>query len=294
MAGLQWALVAGLCVGLGLAVCALGFAPAHPQLAQSLALLTPQTIRVSVSPQDWREKLGTWAGPKLPGGMRLISDKDLRLLGISEGAFLGQKLVYCLIGLSLPSVAAVVAALARVEMAWAVPVVVSLGLGAGAFFLPDLLVRDKATKARREFSRALAAYIDLVALERSCGSGAKQALDTAADVGDSWAFRRLRECLDQATWAGRPPWDGLRDMADDLALPDLGDLADIMRLTGTQGAGVYTILRARAQSMRTAMMSDELAKANETNEKMSVPMSVLGIVFLAILIGPALMGMMTR
>jgi Flp pilus assembly protein TadB len=216
------------------------------------------------------------------------------LVGISDGAFLGQKLVYALVGLCLPSVVWVVAALVRVRMPWAIPVLVSIGLGAGAFVMPDLMVRDKAARARREFSRALAAYIDLVALERSCGAGTKQALDTAADVGDSWVFRRLRECLDQATWVGRPPWDGLRDMADDLALPDLGDLADIMRLTGTQGAGVYTILRARAQSMRTAMMSDELAKANEVNEKMSIPVSVLGVVFLAILIGPALMGMMTR
>ena len=34
------------------------------------------------------------------------------------------------------------------------------------FFLPDYNARDDAKKARAEFTRALGAYIDLVALER--------------------------------------------------------------------------------------------------------------------------------
>jgi hypothetical protein len=37
------------------------------------------------------------------------------------------------------------------------------------------------------------------------------------------------------------------------------------------------------------MLNAELARANEASEKLSIPMSILGMVFLAILITPALL-----
>jgi hypothetical protein len=41
--------------------------------------------------------------------------------------------------------------------------------------------------------------------------------------------------------------------------------------------------------MRAAMLNGELAKANEIGERMSIPMSILGVIFLAMLICPALL-----
>ena len=41
-------------------------------------------------------------------------------------------------------------------------------------------------------------------------------------------------------------------MRAELGLPELDDLADIMRLSGEDGAAVYQMLRARAASMRAA------------------------------------------
>ena len=65
----------------------------------------------------------------------------------------------------------------------------------------------------------------------------------------------------------------------------------MMRLGGEEGAQIYGQLRARSSSMRAAMLNDELAQANAVGEKMSIPMSLLGMVFLAILIAPALLRM---
>jgi hypothetical protein len=62
-----------------------------------------------------------------------------------------------------------------------------------------------------------------------------------------------------------------------------------MRLSGQEGAQVYGNLRARSAGMRSAMLNAELAKANEIGERMSIPMSILGVIFLAMLIGPALL-----
>ena len=52
---------------------------------------------------------------------------------------------------------------------------------------------------------------------------------------------------------------------------------------------MYSNLRARSAGMRSAMLNAELAKANEIGERMSIPMSILGVIFLAILICPALL-----
>jgi hypothetical protein len=62
-----------------------------------------------------------------------------------------------------------------------------------------------------------------------------------------------------------------------------------MRLSGQEGAQVYSNLRARSAGIRSAMLNAELAKANEIGERMSIPMSILGVIFLALLICPALL-----
>ncbi|MGO1316825.1 MAG: hypothetical protein ACTMIR_07300 [Cellulomonadaceae bacterium] len=116
-------------------------------------------------------------------------------------------------------------------------------------------------------------------------------MESAAEVGDSWVFTRLGEELRRSRWSGVPPWDALRTLSDELALPELGDFADIMRLSGAEGAAVYTTLRARSAALRTAMLGDELAAANAVGERMSIPGSLLGVVFMALLVAPALLGM---
>jgi len=292
MTGLQLAILGGLVVGAGLAVLLWRFAPVHADLAEALTRLTPGagTRHVDAGPRPPAlERAGAWGLRVLPPALRPVPEADLALLEVTPVGFLGQKMAFALIGLFVPALLDGIVALGGVNLPVAIPVAATLFLAAGMFLLPDLSVRQDAARAREEFVRTLAAYVDLVALERYCGSGTRQALEVAAGVSDSWVFRRLRETLAYSTWAGEPPWDGLRELAGKLAIPDLADLADIMRLSGSEGAQVYRTLRARANSMRTAMLHDDLTRANEVSEKMSIPVSVLGIVFMVILITPALL-----
>jgi len=156
------------------------------------------------------------------------------------------------------------------------------------FVVPDLEVARKAATAREEFARATSAYLDLTALERAAGAGATQSLEQAATVGDSWVFVRLREQLIRARLSGTPPWDSLHDLADELALPELSDLADIMRLSGEEGAAVADTLRARSRGLRAALLTKEQTRANEESERMVVPVAFLGLIFLVILGAPAI------
>jgi len=289
---LQVVILAGIMVGAGIFLVVTRLVPAHPDLAQTLRMLSPMVGSATRAPEHGWRAVGAWGLEKLPEKLRPIPTKDLALLGMTPSGFITRKMSYCLAGLLIPGAVGTCAILLGIKISWLVPAFGSLIVAAVCFLLPDLQVRARAGTARTEFTRTLACFVDLVALERSCGSGTKQALDTAAEIGDSWVFHRIQETLDHATWSGQTGWDGLNGMADELNLGDLSDVADIMRLSGAEGAGICRILRAKARSMREGLLLADMTTANETNEKMSMPVSVLGIVFLAILIAPALLSML--
>ena len=163
-----------------------------------------------------------------------------------------------------------------------------------ADLLAGLDVDDLAAGWRDSLSRQPdARHRVLVALERNNGVGVRQAMEAAAEVGDSWVFTRLSEELIRSRWSGLPPWDALHTLATELGLPELDDFADIMRLSGEEGAGVYATLRARSAAMRTAMLNDEIAQANAVGERMTIPGSLLGVIFMALLVAPSLLRMFT-
>ncbi len=296
--GLQLALFGGVLFGAGVALLVWRLLPARPDLGDVLSRLSPDkgghTARgPGAGDGSTADRLGRWGLRRLPGSIwGKPLDQQLALLRIPRIRFYGEKLLFALLG----TVAAPLLSLLLVVLGWQLPVLLPVGgtlvLAVGLFFLPDYNVRDDAKRARTEFARALGAYTDLVALERNSGSGPRQAMEVAAAVGDSWVFRRLREELAYSSWSGEQPWDALRRLSHDLGVTELADLADIMRLSGEEGAQIYGQLRARSAAMRTAMLNDEVALSNAVGEKMSIPMSLLGVIFLVILVTPALLRVM--
>lgn len=299
--GLQLAILGGVLAGAGLAGLVWRLAPVHAHPGDVLARLSPDAdaalarANAEADPADGAtlaDRLGRWGIRLLPRSVWGTPPRqELALMRIPLHRFYGDKLLYALVGLLIPAVLTSLFAVLGWRMPIVLPVGAALAMGVGMFFLPDYNVRDDAKKARIEFDRALGAWTDLVALERNSGSGPRQAMEVASAVGDSWVFRRLREELALSAWTGEPPWDALKRLSTELGLPELGDVADIMRLSGEEGSQVYSQLRARSTSMRTAMLNDELAAANAVGEKMTIPMSLLGVVFLVILIVPALLRM---
>jgi len=71
-------------------------------------------------------------------------------------------------------------------------------------------------------------------------------------------------------------------------VPELQDVADIMRLSGEEGVAVYENLRARSRGMRTALLAREQARANAGSERMVIPVALLGLIFLSLLAYPAI------
>ena len=297
--GLQLALAAGALVSLGVVLLVVRLMPAEPDLAEALGRLTPTRGRINTfgpsSAASGKERVGVWAMKTLPAAVWVRTPtRELAILRIPLARFYGDKLAFAGLGLVIPPLLAWFFDLIGLGLPIAVPALASFGLAALMFFMPNYNAIDDARKARLEFARALGAYIDLVALERNNGSGVRQAMESAAEVGDSWVFSRLVEELTRSRWSGLPPWDALHTLADELGLPELDDFADIMRLSGEEGASIYTTLRARSAAMRTAMLNNEIAEANAVGERMTIPGSLLGVIFMALLVAPSLLRMFSN
>jgi len=294
---LQLLIVAGLLVGAGLALLALRLAPAQADLANALTRLSPAAPVRRVQPDEAgaSDDLAGWLGlhamrhlPAVVWGR--VPHKELRLLQRPVGVFYGQKILYALAALIVVPLLGWLFSLS-LELPAVVPAAASIAGAVGMWFVPNIDVVREARLARVDFKRSLGAYVDLVALERNAGAGPRQAMENAAQIGDSWVFRRLREELGRSRWSGQAPWDALSSLADELGLPDLADLADIMRLSGEEGAQIYGTLRARSTAMRSAQLAAETTKANELNERIAIPGNLLGMIFLLIMLGPALFRM---
>jgi hypothetical protein len=275
--GLQIALAGGALVGLGVALLLWRLVPMRPDAADVVKRYSPQgvrdreaTTRAALSTTSATERLGVWALRTVPAAWwGRTPTRELALLQIPLHRHYGSKILYAFVGLLIPPIGAYVLAAVWITLPIAVPAAGSLVAAAVLFWLPDFNARDDARKARSEFNRALGAYIDLVALERLGGSGSREAMELAAKVGDNWVFRRIGEELARSRWSGIAPWDALHTLADEL--------------------GLYDQLRARSEAVRAAMLANELAKANAAGERMTLPMALLSVVFLVILVVPALL-----
>lgn len=309
----MWAAVSGAALATGLVMIVAGLARPVPDLRHTLARLdtrttpSPPPLPPGPGPDDavlsrWTARLAGWlarAHPDLAGpGLaerrlgRLLRlgrlTGDLRLLDEPVEVLLVRKVVCLLLGLALAPAATTILATAGIRPNPSVPVAAGVLAAGMAFMAPDLDLRARATRTRDQLRRAVCLYIDLVALERAADAGPAQALDRAAALRQAPAFARIRDALTRARLDGHPPWHGLHTLAESTGVTELGDLADIMATSARQGSAVYTSLRARAASLRTALTTQDTTAANAASERMLIPAAVLGVIFMALVAYPAI------
>lgn len=80
-------------------------------------------------------------------------------------------------------------------------------------------------------------------------------------------------------------------LADELRLPELADIADVMRLD-EQGAALADALRARVREMRDSHLLEEKLAAHEVSERMTVWMTIPSMVFGMAFLAPPVLKLM--
>lgn len=283
-------LVCGSGAGIAVGLAVRELAPARPDLADALRRLDPArtaapttssatSARAAALPERIGERL-----LGLLGETARLPRRDLELLRIPPAEHLGAKALWAAGGLLFPQILLILLALAGVHLSVIIPGIASIGFALLLWVQPTLEVKKNAGAARREFRYAIASYLERVELARAARSGAAQALTRAAEVGDSWTFHRLRTRLEQAQLAGISAWDALKELADELGVPELARPAETLALAGEDGASVRATLQAQALQLRAALLADAKTEANTASEAMIVPVIAL-VVLMVLFVG---------
>jgi tight adherence protein C len=153
------------------------------------------------------------------------------------GLFLGQKVAAGVIGFAfLPIVG-------RLGGPATTPLLLWLALGAGAFLLPDALLKVEASRCRDELEDGVAEFCVLVAVGVSGGLGVEQAVHEALEEGRGPFAEELRGAI-----KGRGAREALEGVASMTGLPDAAGLAAAVRAS-ERGAPLARSLQAQAWGM---------------------------------------------
>ena len=284
------AILAGVLVAAGLVALCAAAVPATPRLEEALTRAGAARAGSSapIEPAVFSsrsERIGARLYRHTPLPLSERQRQGLRLQGRSIAEFYGDKAALAVAGAVLPALlGAFLGFLADLPVA--VPVVAALLGSVVGFFVPDLLLlRAKAT-ARAGAVEALLMYLDLVTLERLANASATQALTNAAGVSDIPLFAQIRVALERAQLEQRSPYGELRRLAEELSLPELDDVADIMQLDET-GAALAGALRARVRELRDAHHTNQQVAAAAAAEGLTIYMTLPALVFGLIFMGAA-------
>jgi tight adherence protein C len=212
---------------------------------------------------------------------------NLALVGKSFENFLATKVLLGLFGLIFPPIVLGGVGLLGVHLSVFIPVWAGVVFALVFFFLPDLELRQQVEKRQRDFRHAIGAFLDLVAMNLSGGRGVPEALMAASEIGEGWAFWRIRDALANARITGQTPWQALGVLGHEVQVNELKDLSAALSLVAEDGAKVRESLTARAVSLRRRELADLEGQAGEKSQSMLVAQMVLAGAFLVFLMYPA-------
>ncbi len=260
--------------------------PAHPRLGDAFDLLDGRRP-VLAPPEPGLGRLGGWVRGRSGLGIGDDTRRRLRMSGVSVDRHIAHKTLAGFAGL-------VGMALLGGWLGWLtgsaslLPAGLALAGGVIGFLLPDLLLRGRDRAVTEDATEALLTFFDLVTLERLANRSGTQALRAAAAVSDTTVFHAIGEALERARLEQRAPYAELQRLGNELDLPALVDIADVMRLDEA-GAALSGALRARVRELRDAHLTRMKQHANEISERMGVLMVVPTLLFGLLFLVPPLL-----
>ncbi len=199
----------------------------------------------------------------------------LRLVDKSPEAFAAERLFAAVVAFATVVSLAALAFAARIPVSPVLVAIAAVGFGVAGFYYPTLPLAEQAEERRREFRFALGSYLDFVTILLAGGAGTQSALQAAAEAGDGWAFAELRTAISRSNATGLTIWICFEQLAKDLGVSELEELAASVALAGGQGGRVKESLRAKAEAMRASQATELEALAEASTEKMIIPVVIM-------------------
>jgi hypothetical protein len=217
------------------------------------------------------------------------SAADARIVGMALIDHVGSKVTCAFLPLTFTVAIWVLFVTAGVHAPSGLLLGVSVAGVVVGFVAPDLSLRRAADERRREFTLALGAYLDLVAVSLAGGMGTEAALTEAARVGDSWSFALLRRAVEVAQLNGATVWSTFERLGAELDVPALTELAASVALAGSEGARVRASIAVKADTLRAVELAAAETEAQEATERMAIPTAMLLFGFVLLIGFPAVM-----
>ena len=281
--------------------------PLAAVLARADARMGPRPI---LSSADTRSG-AAWLGRRAENAGRLLLPSvraDLHIVGKSLAHHVGEKVSLALAGVLLPGVWVAALAIIGVTPPVIPSAIVAIGLAAFGFVVPDLAVRSQAAVRRREFRHGQALYVWLVTSALAGGSGLDSALHDCAAVGfprrdgavepgasgsPGWVLRHIQAAVHRARITRQPAWSGLRQLAEEVGVAELGEVASTTALAEVYGARARDSLRAKAQSLSVRVRSELERLAHRGTDGMIGPVMCFVFGLLLLFLYPLFMRLVT-
>ena len=301
----SWILYAGLLlVFVGIVVAIVSFSyHERDGVARSLAAVEA----IKAAPDPMRQQLDAPFNERVTGPMfsRLTSlgrrftphdqssrlRRKLDLAGNPAGWDNDRVLAFKMLGLLVGAAVGFIAPLLFGNVAWAL--VFGIGLAVFGFFLPNILLYQRAYDRSQTIQRELPDALDLLVISVESGLGfdaalAQVARNTTGPLAEEF-FRVLQE---MQLGTGRS--DAMRALADRTDVTDLRGFVTAMVQADAFGIPIANVLRIQAREMRIRRSQRAEESAQKVPVKILFPLifCILPALFIVIL-GPAVIQIMT-
>jgi hypothetical protein len=213
----------------------------------------------------------------------------LRIIGRPIATHVGYLVAAAIAGLTLPSlILSLLTAAGAVDLNLFVPFGLSFAAAVFAPLVVHSIAIAEADTQRIDLRHQLSAYLDMMTMLLAGNTGHEAALQQAADAGDGLLYRQLRRRMREVATTGQSLVVALGMVADDFELPELDQVASAAALSAAEGSPVAKTLAAKCSTLRSTLAADDEARARVRNDKVTPPLVGMAVLFMALLIYPAL------
>ena len=277
-------LFAGMLLGVS------GWQQPRPSLERSVRhLRRPAPLPVEDDAAPLTIRLGDLAVQTQIGERALRWQQPLRLIGRTVPTHVGLLMLAAVGGLIGPAlVVGMLSTMGLLSISVAVPLGLSLLGAAAAPFVVHSDAISRSGEVRIDVRHQLSAYLDMVTMLLAGNTGHEGALQQAARAGDGVLFTELRRRMREVGTTGNSLVGALAIVGEDFGVVELTQVAAAAQLSAAEGAPVAWTLTAKCSTLRSTLAAEEEANARVRNDKVTPPLVGMALLFMALIIYPAL------